>query len=35
VKSCTSAIVLLVELCIPHLNQQPTYFLVPLVCSAM
>ena len=34
VKSCPSFIILLVELCIPHLNQQLNHFLVPFVCGA-
>ena len=33
VKSCLSTTILLVELCIPHLNQQLNHFLVPIVGS--
>ena len=33
VKSCESIVILLVELCIPHLNQQLNHFLVPIACS--
>jgi hypothetical protein len=33
VRSCISIIISLVELCIPHLNQQLNHFLVPHECS--
>ena len=33
VKNCPSIVILLIELCIPHLNQQLNHFLVPIVYS--
>jgi hypothetical protein len=35
VKSCSSIVTLLVELCIPYLNQQLNHSLVPFACSDM